>query len=108
MTSMSCSLEKTLPNKLYIYKLSGLAYKNSLLFHERKSAIVMSSRWKWQETDMKSALDKVKRGSVSIRDAGDQYKTPEISIHSIKSLEEFAKPYPAGRNFFLALCSLKG
>ena len=57
---------------------------------------------------MKSALDKVKRGSVSIRDAGDQYKIPENSIHSRKSLEDFAKPYPAGRNFFLALCSLKG
>ena len=56
---------------------------------------------------MKSALDKVKRGSVSIRDAGDQYKIPESSIHSRKSLEEFAKPYPAGRNFFLAICSLK-
>ena len=70
------------------------------MFRERKSAIVISSRWKWQETDMKSALDKVKRGSVSIRDAGNQYKIPENSIHSRKSLEEFAKPYPVGRNFF--------
>ena len=77
------------------------------MFRERKSAIVISSR-KWQETDMKSALDKVKRGSVLIGDAGDQYKIPENSIHSRKSLEEFAKPYPAGRNFFLAICSLKG
>ena len=68
----------------------------------------MSSRWKWQETDMKSALDKVKRGSVSIRDAGDQYEISESSIHSRKSLEEFAKPYPAGINFFLAIFSLKG
>ena len=75
------------------------------MFHEHKSAIVMSSRWKWQEADMKRALDKVKRGSVSFRDAGDQYKIPESSIHSRKSLEEFAKPYPAGRNFFLAICS---
>ena len=51
---------------------------------------------------MKSALDKVKRGSVSIRDAGDQYKIPENSIHSRKSLEEFAKPYPAGKIFFFS------
>ena len=50
---------------------------------------------------MKSVLDKVKRGSVSIRNVGDQYKIPESSIHSRKSLEEFAKPYPVGRNFFL-------
>ena len=62
--------------------------------------IVISSRWKWQETDVKSTLDKVKKGSVLIKDAGDQYKIPESSIHSRKSLEEFAKPYPAGRNFF--------
>ena len=68
----------------------------------------MSSQWKRQETDMKSALDKVKRGSVSMRDAGDQYEIPESSIHPRKSLEVFAKPYPAGRIFFLAICSLKG
>ena len=65
----------------------------------------MSSQWKWQETDMKRALNKAKRGSVSIRDAGDQYKIPESSIHSRKSLEKFAKLYPAGRVFFL-ICSL--
>ena len=57
---------------------------------------------------MKSALDKVKRGSVSIRDAGDQYKIPENGIHSRKSLEKFAKVYPVGRNAFFAICSLKG
>ena len=68
----------------------------------------MSSWWKQQETDMKSALDKAKRSSVSIRDAGDQYKILESSIHTRKSVEEFAKPNPAGRNFFLAICSLKG
>ena len=62
--------------------------------------IVISSRWKWQETDVKSTLDKVKKGSVLIKDAGDQYKIPESSIHSRKSLEEFAKSYPVGRNFF--------
>ena len=67
----------------------------------------MSSPWKWQETEMKSALNKVKRGSVLIRDAGDQYKIRESSIHSRKSLEEFAKLYPAGRVFFL-ICSLRG
>ena len=78
------------------------------MFRERRSAIVMSSQWKWQETNMKSALDKVNTGLVLIRDAGDQYKIPKSSIYSRKSLEEFAKPYPAGRNFFLAIFSLKG
>ena len=68
----------------------------------------MSSRWKWQDTDIKTALDKAKRSSVLIRDAGDQYKILKSSIHTRKSLEEFAKPYPAGRNFFLAIFSLKG
>ena len=62
----------------------------------------MSSQQKWQETDMKSALDEANRSAVSIRDAGDQYKLPESSTHSRKSLEEFAKPYPVGRKFFFS------
>ena len=59
----------------------------------------MSSRREWQETDMKRALDVVKRGAVSIRDVGNQFKIPESSIRlrKRKSSEEFAKPYPAGR-----------
>ena len=68
----------------------------------------MSSQRKWQETNMKSALDKVKRGAVLIRDAGDQYKISESSIHLRKSLEEFAEPYPLGRKIFLAICNLRG
>ena len=48
---------------------------------------------------MESALDKVKRGAVLIRDAGDQCKIPESSIHlrKRKSLKESAKPHPAGK-----------
>ena len=64
------------------------------MFGERKSAISMSFRRKWQETDTESALDEVKRGAVSNRDAGDQHRIPGSSIRS-KKKEKVWKNLPS-------------
>ena len=71
----------------------------------------MSFRRKWQKTDIKSALQKAKRGAVTIRDAvviSTKFPRAVFVRENEKVCKNLASRMHRKEKIFLAVCRLRG